>query len=91
MCLIIEREKAKTGTNIPRVLKAIDLEIWDLVSEIRNRLFDDIPFPDAMYDYVAVQQSSVTTSVDVPRIVREPLPDSKDHQLDKLLDQLDTG
>jgi hypothetical protein len=84
----MEKEKARRGAGTPRVRKAIDGEIYSIVSKIRDDPFRDIKLPEAMHDY-ALQQGVANTSK-TPSYVREVVPDEEQSKLDALLDRLDS-
>jgi hypothetical protein len=88
VCAIMEKEKARREAEIPRLRKAIDGEIYSIVSRIRDDPFRDIKLPEAMHDY-ALQQGAANTPK-TPRYLREVVPDEEQGKLDKLLDRLDT-
>lgn len=87
VCAIMEKEKARAAAGIPRVRKAIDTEIYSIVSAIRDDPFRDIKLPEAIHDYV-LQHGEVAPSK-TPTYVRQEIPDPEQSKLDKLLEQLD--
>jgi hypothetical protein len=87
VCAIMEKEKARAAASIPRVRKAIDAEIYSIVSAIRDDPFRDIKLPEAIHDYV-LQRGEVAPSK-TPTYVRQEVPDPEQSKLDKLLEQLD--
>jgi|GEM_PF-1542608 hypothetical protein len=87
VCVIMEKEKAKQEADIPRIRKALDAEIYSIVSGIRDDPFRDIKLPEAIHDY-AIQQGPGNTPKR-PKYVREAVPDEEQSKLDKLLDHLD--
>lgn len=87
VCAIIEKEKIKEESPIPRIKKAIDAEIYSIVSKIRSDPFRDIKLPAAMYDYVAQQGLQVTTKT--PTYVRDVPQTPEQTKLDALLEKLD--
>lgn len=52
ICVILNKEKERKLTKIPRILKAKDEEIYKIVSEIREGPFPQIKMPACIYDYV---------------------------------------
>lgn len=88
LSVIMEKEKAKRETQIPRVRKALDGEIYSIVSRIRADPFRDIKLPEAMHDYAA--QHGVANPPKTPTYIRESAPDVEQGKLDGLLDRLDT-
>lgn len=87
VCVIIEKERAKSEAEVPRLRKAIDGEIYSIVSRIRDDPFRDIRLPEAIHDY-AIQQGRANTPR-TPTYVREVVPDAEQSKLDRLLDHLD--
>lgn len=87
VCVILEKEEAKKGIEIPRVRKAIDRDIYSIVSRIRNDPFRDIKLPEAMHDY-ASQQSGTAPQEHQP-YVREGALEPEQEKLSVLLDRLD--
>lgn len=87
VCAIMEKEKARGAADIPRVKKAIDAEIYSIVSIIRDDPFRDIRLPEAIHDYVL--QYGAASSSKTPTYVRQAIPDPEQSKLDKLLEQLD--
>ena len=87
VCAIMEKEKARREAEIPRLRKAIDREIYSIVSRIRDDPFRDVKLPEAIHDY-AIQQGAPNTPK-TPKYVREVVPDPEQSKLDKLLDRLD--
>jgi hypothetical protein len=57
VCVIMEKEKARKVAEIPRLIKAIDGDIYAIVSKIRDDPFRDIKLPEAIHDY-AIQQDA---------------------------------
>jgi hypothetical protein len=88
VCVILEKERAKREAGIPRIRKAIDREIYSIVSKIRDNPFRDIRLPEAVHDY-ALQHGTVSTPK-TPSYVRKVVPDEQQSKLDSLLDRLDT-
>jgi hypothetical protein len=87
VCAIMEKEKARQQADIPRVRKAIDAEIYSIVSVIRDDPFRDIKLPEAIHDYV-IQHGSTSTPK-TPTYVRQAVPDPEQSKLDSLLEKLD--
>ncbi len=87
VCIIMEKEKARREIEIPRLKKALDKEIYSIVSEIRSDPFRDIKLPAAIHDY-AIQYDAAKTGK-IPKYAREIVPDEEQNKLDKLLDQID--
>ena len=83
MCAIMEKEKAKSELKIPRLIKAIDAEIYSIVSRIRDDPFRDIKLPEAIHDYV-IQQGTANPPK-TPTFVREVVPDPEQSKLDNCL------
>ena len=87
VCVIMEKEKARVAADIPRVRKAIDVEIYSIVAAIRDDPFRDIKLPEAIHDY-AIQDGAASTQR-TPTYVRQSVPDPEQSKLDKLLERLD--
>jgi len=87
VCVIMEKEKSRQVADIPRVRKAIDADIYSIVSRIRDDPFRDIRLPEAIHDY-AIQQGATNTPK-TPTYVRQSVPDPEQSKLDKLLERLD--
>lgn len=87
VCAIIEKEKTRAAADIPRVKRAIDAEIYSIVSVIRDDPFRDIKFPEAMHDYVL--QHEEVAPAKTPTYVRQAVPDPEQNKLDELLERLD--
>lgn len=87
VCTIMEKEKAKREADIPRVRKAIDADIYSVVSVIRDDPFRDIKLPEAIHDYV-IQHGAASTPK-TPKYVRQAVPDPEQSKLDILLEKLD--
>lgn len=87
MCVIMEKEKAKRAAKIPRVIKAIDRELYSIVSKIRRDPFRDIKLPEVIRDYAFHQGTANTTNT--LSYVREVVSDEEKRKLDGLLDRLD--
>jgi hypothetical protein len=88
VCAIMEKEKAKSEQRIPRLKKAIDIEIYSIASRIRDDPFRDIKLPEAIHDYVI--QQGTANAPKTPKYMREIVPDAEQSKLDELLDQLDS-
>ena len=69
ICVILNKEKDKKLTKIPRILKAIDEEIYKIVSEIREGPFPQIEMPACIYDYVEHIKSGRTATVPTKDLV----------------------
>ncbi|MBI3576199.1 MAG: hypothetical protein HY083_11205 [Gammaproteobacteria bacterium] len=87
VCGIMEMERAKRETEIPRLRKAIDRDIYSVVLKIRDDPFRDIKLPEGIHDY-AIQQGGTSTPR-TPTYVRVVVPDAEQSKLDALLDKLD--
>lgn len=87
VCVIMEKEKARREVKIPRLKKALDNEIYSIVSKIRGDPFRDIKLPEAIHDYAI--QYDAAKAPKKPKYVREFVTDAEQNKLDKLLDQLD--
>ncbi len=87
VCAIMEKEKGRAGAGVPRVRKALDAEIYSIVSLVREDPFRDIKLPEAIHDYV-LQQGEVASSK-IPTYVRQTAPDPEQSKLDGLLERLD--
>ncbi|HKZ74802.1 MAG TPA: hypothetical protein VJ011_12100 [Steroidobacteraceae bacterium] len=87
LCVILEKEAAKRKAAVPRVRKAIDSDIYRIVSKMRDDPLRDIKLPQAMHDYVIQQGGEPTPQT--PSYVRESAPSSEQNKLDMLLDRLD--
>lgn len=83
LCVIMEREKAAQGVRIPRVRKALDAEIYDMVSRLRAYPFGDIKLPEAMRDYVILQESRISQQALPP--ASKPTQVDDETELDKRL------
>lgn len=88
VCVIMEKEKARAAADIPRVRKAIDAEIYSIVSVIRHDPFRDIKLPEAVHDYV-LQHGEEPPPSKTPTYVRQTVPDPEQSRLDGLLERLD--
>ena len=88
VCAILEKEKARSELKIPRLRKAIDAEIYSIVSRIRDDPFRDIKLPEAIHDYVI--QQGTANAPKTPKFVREVVPDADQSKLDNLLERLDS-
>ena len=86
VCAIMEKEKARQQADIPRVRRAIDAEIYSIVSIIRDDPFRDIKLPEAIHDYVI--QHGTTSTPKPPMYVRQTVPDHEQSKLDILLENL---
>src|SRR6266702_1235534 len=73
VCAIMEKEKSRAGATLPRVRKAIDVEIYSIVSAIRDDPFRDIKLPEALHDYVLQRGEVAPTKT--PAFVRQATPD----------------
>jgi hypothetical protein len=51
VCVILEREKSKKETAIPRLKKGYDRDIYFILSEIRKDPFRDIKLPECIYEF----------------------------------------
>jgi Predicted pPIWI-associating nuclease len=87
VCVIMEKEKSRGAAKIPRVRKAVDAEIYSIVSMIRDDPFRDIKLPEALHDYV-LQHGEIAPSK-TPAFVRQTAPDPEQTKLDELLQRLD--
>jgi len=87
VCVLMEKEKSKRAAELPRIRKAIDRDIYAIVSKIRNDPFRDIKLPEAIHDYVIHQ--GLASTLKTPKYVREISPDAEQSKLDELLDHLD--
>ena len=87
VCAIMGKEKARREAEIPRARKAIDADIYSIVSVIRDDPFRDIKLPEAIHDY-AIQHGAASTPK-TPMYVRQAIPDPEQSKLDKLLEKLD--
>lgn len=87
VCAIMEKEKSRAGASVPRVEKAIDVEIYSIVSAIRDDPFRDIELPEALHDYVLQRGEVAPTKT--PAFVRQATPDPEQTKLDELLERLD--
>jgi hypothetical protein len=87
ICAIMERENRRREADIPRVRKAIDAEIYAIVSIVRDDPFRDIKLPEAIHDYAI--QGGTTNAPKTPTYVRQHVQDPQQGKLDKLLEQLD--
>ena len=48
VCAIMEKERSRASASVPRVRKAIDVEIFSIVSAIRDDPFRDIRLPEVL-------------------------------------------
>jgi hypothetical protein len=87
VCAIIEKEKSRAGANVPRVRKAIDVEIYSIISAIRDDPFRDIKLPEALHD--CVLQCGEVAPTKTSAFVRQSTPDLEQTKLDELLERLD--
>jgi hypothetical protein len=69
VCVLLNKEKDRRLTKIPRILKAIDEEIYKIVFEIREGPFPQIKMPACIYDYVEHLKSERTTSAPTKDLV----------------------
>lgn len=89
VCAILDLEKRKKESSIPRVQQRLDQEIYSIVAEIRKEQFRDIKLPECIYEY-AIQQKNTTEEKEVVENIKETInQNATSRKLDLLLEQLD--
>jgi len=84
VCEIIEREKQKSQTQIPRVKREIDKEIYAVVHTLREAPFLGTKLPECIRDYSEAKKGS---AIESPRqLYIEKAVFQTDDKLDTLLD-----
>lgn len=86
VCVILEREKTKAETAIPRLKKGYDKEIYSIVQEIRREPFRDIKLPECVYEYAIQQKETEQEKASVRKI--QTIIKERDKKLDQLLEKL---
>jgi hypothetical protein len=86
-CVILEKEGAKSAQKLPRLRKALDQEIYFIVSIMREAPLADIRLPDIVQDYAA--EADPRSSPKAPEYYRELPADPAQNRLDELLRKLD--
>lgn len=91
VCVILQREQKKKETDIPRLKKAYDKEIYSIVSRLRESPFRDIQLPECIYEYAIQQKKTVNEKSEVQKIKTSVRTSSDETaaKLDKLLEQID--
>ncbi|MCD6360973.1 MAG: hypothetical protein J7M38_08910 [Armatimonadetes bacterium] len=86
VCEIIEKEKEKMQTDIPRVKKEIDKQIYSIVESLREAPFPGIRLPECIRDYniAAKKRNDISVSVQPKAMAGKHL----NNKLDALLDNL---
>lgn len=85
VCTIMELDKKKRESNIPRVKKGYDKEIYAIVSKLRREPFRDIQLPECIHEYSAYKKAG-SGQQDVKLATTEVVDADK---LDILLEKLD--
>lgn len=89
VAVILEREKKKKESRIPRVQKGLDQEIYSIVEKIREEQFRDIKLPECIYEY-AIQQTDTTEEKIIAKKIKDTISDNvTNRKLGMLLEQLD--
>lgn len=76
VCELLELDQKKNKSNIPRVRKGYDKEIYAIVSTLRREPFRDIQLPECIHEYAAYKKTSgqrdaeqaITITVDVDKL-----------------------
>ena len=89
VCVILDREKKKKESRIPRVQKGFDQEIYPIVAKIREEQFRDIKLPECIYEYAIQKTTTVEEKQTLENIKATIDTDVASQKLSMLLEQLD--
>lgn len=89
VAVILDREKKKKESSIPRIQKGLDQEIYSIVEKIREEQFRDIKLPECIYEYAIQQTDTAEEKVVVQKLKKTINDNVANRKLCELLEQLD--
>lgn len=87
VCLIMELEDKKASEVLPRLIKAYDIKIYEVVQKFHAVPFRRIRLPEAIQDYATVRGQQLSTAGSNTRTVK-PRQSAVTEELDALLNAL---
>jgi hypothetical protein len=89
VCLIMELEDKKVKEVLPRVIKAYDKKICEVVQQFQGVPFRRIRLPEAVHDYARIRAQQLSAPGSMTRTVKSP-QSAVEEELDALLNALNS-